>query len=169
MTVMQDNMRKVLGARASSVAVITSVDSEGQPRGLTCTAFCSVSIDPPMLLVCIDKGSETLPALAHTEAFVVNILAAGREEVSNRFASKEKDKFQGIEWQPSRHAKGSPILVQDALAYAECTVAQAIEAGDHWVFIGYIIGGSAHQEVGPLLYFRRSYGAWPQPDPNQDN
>lgn len=158
------DVRKILGSRASSVAVITSVDAESQPRGLTCTAFCSVSVDPPMLLVCVDKNSETLAALRHSGAFVVNMLAAGREEVSNRFASKEADKFRDLYWEASTTAKGSPILRADVVAYAECVVVATVEAGDHWIFLGSIGAGSADESLGPLLYFRRTYGAWPSED-----
>lgn len=163
-----DKLRQILGSRAASVSVVTAVDSDGRPRGFTCTDFCSVSAQPLMLLVCVSKQSETLPAIQHSQAFVLNILAAGRDAISNRFASKLEDKFTDARWQPSRHANGSPILVDDAVAYAECVVAQAVEAGDHWVFLARIMDGGVDEELGPLMYFRRAYGAWPRIDPPTD-
>ena len=158
----QTPVRNILASRASGVAVITALDSDGQPRGLTCSAFCEVSADPPLLLVCVDKRSETLVAIREAGSFVVNILAAGRDEVSNRFATKYSDKFDGLAWEPSSAANGAPILHQDVIAYAECRVFQSFESGDHWIFVGQILDGMADEDLGPLLYFRRRYGAWPQ-------
>lgn len=157
-------LRLILGSRAASVSVVTAVDGDGAPRGLTCSDFCSVSADPPMLLVCVSKSSETLAAIQHSQCFVLNILAAGREEVSNRFASKLSDKFDGLAWRPSEQAGGAPVLEQDVVAFAECRVAMTVDAGDHFVFVGHILDGKADQELGPLMYFRRRYGAWPQSD-----
>jgi flavin reductase (DIM6/NTAB) family NADH-FMN oxidoreductase RutF len=109
----------------------------------------------------VDKRSNTLPALQHSKAFVVNFLSAGRDELSNRFASKEPDKFRDVEWRASEVAKGAPILHQDVVAYAECVVDQEIDAGDHYVYIGLMEGGETLEGVSPLTYFRRVYGAWP--------
>lgn len=160
----QPQIRSILASRASGVAVITSVDENQQPRGFTCSAFCEVSAEPPLLLVCVDKRSETLQAIQHSEAFCVNILAGGRDELSNKFATKQADKFDGIRWQPSDAANGVPVLNEDITAYGACQVVQAIEAGDHWIFVGQIVDGRADEELGPLLYFRRRYSAWPQRD-----
>ena len=137
---------------------------DGSPRGLTSNAVCSVSMDPPLLLFCLDKRSGSLPAFLESKVFVVNFLAAGRGELATRFASRTADKFEGQRWEPATHAGGAPIFVDDNIAHAECMLTQAIESGDHFVMIGRIDGGSANGQ-NPLMYLRRTYAAWPDPEP----
>jgi flavin reductase (DIM6/NTAB) family NADH-FMN oxidoreductase RutF len=152
----------VAGSFPTGVTVVTSRGADGVPRGLTSNAICSVSADPPLLLVCVDKRSQTLPSIREAGSFVVNFLAAGREELSNRFASKHPDKLAEVTWEPSRVAAGAPILVEDVVAVAECVVTQEIDAGDHWIFIGRIEAGAVGEGV-PLMYYRRAYATWPKP------
>jgi flavin reductase (DIM6/NTAB) family NADH-FMN oxidoreductase RutF len=152
----------VIGSFPAGVAVVTARGADGVPRGLTSNAICSVSATPPQLLVCVDKRSQTLPSIRSAGSLVVNFLAAGREELSNRFASKHPDKLAGVAWEPSRVAGGAPVLVDDAVAVAECLVAQEIDAGDHWIFIAVIEDGAVYERV-PLMYYRRAYAAWPKP------
>lgn len=159
-----DLFRGIVGSFPTGVTIVTAMDTEGVPRGLTSNAFSSVSADPPLLLVCVDKKSQTLPALRSSGAFVVNFLAAGREQLSNRFASKDADKFAGLRWRPSQIARGAPILEDEIIACAECLTAQVVEAGDHYIFIGSIEGGLVRPGA-PLMYFRRVYAAWPDPQP----
>jgi flavin reductase (DIM6/NTAB) family NADH-FMN oxidoreductase RutF len=125
---------------------------------------CAVSLDPPLLLFCLDKRSGSLPILLDTRAFVVNFLAAGRGDLATRFASPVADKFAGTSWQPSAVAKGAPILVDDNIAHAECSLAQSVEAGDHYVLIGHIEAASSSGGA-PLMYLRRTYAAWPETEP----
>src|SRR5919197_383121 len=108
----------LMSAFPSGVTIVTTLDEQGQPRGLTCTATCSVSAEPPLVLVCIDKRSSTLPALRHTRRFAINYLYAGRDELSNRFASRSPDRWRGVAWRLTAH--GVPWLYADSLAYAEC-------------------------------------------------
>jgi flavin reductase (DIM6/NTAB) family NADH-FMN oxidoreductase RutF len=152
----------VVGSFPAGVAVVTARGADGVPRGLTSNAICSVSARPPQLLVCVDKRSQTLPSIRSARSFVVNFLATGREELSNRFASKDPDKLAGVTWEPSRLAGGAPVLVDDVVAVAECLVAQEIDAGDHWIFIGRIERGALYDRV-PLMYYRRAYAPWPKP------
>src|SRR5438093_9139019 len=98
----------------SGVVVLTAFGQDGLPRGLTVSAFCPVSLHPPLALACIDKTSNTLPAVQHTGGFTANILAAGRELLARRFASKASDKFDGLKWQPPGVPHGGPILEEDA-------------------------------------------------------
>jgi len=156
--------RAVVGSFPTGVTVITTVGSDGLPRGLTSNAVCSVSSEPPLLLFCIDKRSNTLPSLLEAKAFVVNFLAAGRGELATSFASRSADKFAGVHWEPSATAGGSPILVDDTIAHAACTVWQMIDAGDHLVCIGHIEEACANEGT-PLMYLRRSYAAWPAAEP----
>jgi flavin reductase (DIM6/NTAB) family NADH-FMN oxidoreductase RutF len=141
---------------------------DGTPRGLTSNAVCAVSLEPPLLLVCLDKRSGSLPAILETKAFVVNFLAAGRGDLATRFALQGADKFTATHWQPSMSANGSPILVDDNIAHAECTLLQAVEAGDHYVLIGHIEAASSNGGT-PLMYLRRMYAAWPDSKPAPDD
>src|SRR5580658_3303891 len=104
---------RVLGSLASGVMIVTA-SSESGPKGLTSTAVCSVSAVPPLLLVCADTESRTLSAIQRAGAFVINILAAGREDLARLFASKAADKFAHLTWQPSANANGAPILTADS-------------------------------------------------------
>ena len=149
----------IMGAFPTGVAIVTTMDDRNQPRGLTSNALCSVSADPPLMLVCVDKSSNTLPGLRHSRKFVVNYLSAGRGDLANIFASKEPDKFQGVSWRPA--SNGMPWLHTDTIAHAECAITQEIEAGDHLVFVGAVIDGQPPAPgTKPLMYFRRTYGTW---------
>lgn len=163
MAVDDATFRELMGAFSSGVAVVTAAAANGDPLGLTTRSLLSVTADPPLLLVSIDRTSRTLSAIRDSGTFVVNFLAAGREALSMRFASKADDKFDGVRWTPSRIAKGAPVLAHDAVAYVECRVTQEVEAGDHWLIVALVEGG---RFIGgrPLLYYRRSYAEWPGPD-----
>jgi flavin reductase (DIM6/NTAB) family NADH-FMN oxidoreductase RutF len=148
----------IMGAFPTGVAVVTTLDADGEPRGLTTNALCSVSAEPPLLLVCVDRESRTLPALQHSKRFVVNFLAERRVELARLFASKAEDKFATVTWEPG--LGGMPCLREDSLAYAECETEQELEAGDHVVLTGLVVGGMAPDpESVPILYFRRSYSS----------
>jgi flavin reductase (DIM6/NTAB) family NADH-FMN oxidoreductase RutF len=156
--------RAVVGSFPTGVTIVTAMASDGKPRGLTSNAICAVSLDPPMLLFCLDKRSGSLSAIAESKAFVVNFLAAGRGDLATRFASPVADKFAGTRWEPAAAAAGAPVLVDDNIAHAECTLTQMVEAGDHFVIIGHIEAASSNGGV-PLMYLRRTYAAWPQEQP----
>jgi flavin reductase (DIM6/NTAB) family NADH-FMN oxidoreductase RutF len=155
--------KRVVGSFPAGVAVVTARGADGVSRGMTSNAICSVSASPPQLLVCVDKRSQTLSAIRGARSFVVNILAAGREALSDRFASKHHDKLAGVTWEPSRVAGGAPVLVDDVVAAAECLVTKEIDAGDHWIVVGTIEAGTVHDRV-PLMYYRRVYASWPKPE-----
>jgi flavin reductase (DIM6/NTAB) family NADH-FMN oxidoreductase RutF len=161
MTVDRDTFRRLRSAFPTGVTVITTVAGDGEPRGLTLQAFVAVSTEPPLILVSLEANSRTLVAIRDHGAFVVNFLSEGREQLSNRFASKEEEKFAGVNWRASHVAKGSPILTADVVAYAECHVAREIDGGDHQLFLGMVVGG---EFLGgrPLMYYRRTYAAWPE-------
>jgi flavin reductase (DIM6/NTAB) family NADH-FMN oxidoreductase RutF len=149
----------LMSAFPTGVTVVATLDELGRPRGLTCTAVCSLSAEPPLLLVCIDKRSNTLPALRHTRGFVVNYLLAGRGELSNHFATRGVDKWVHIAWRPTR--TGLPWLYADSLAYAECGVIGEVDGGDHVIFIGRVDGGQTPAPgTQPWTYVRRSYVTW---------
>ena len=150
--------REVMSIFPSGVVVLTAFGDDGRPRGLTVSAFCAVSLDPPLALVCIDKTSNTLPAVQHTGGFTANILAAGREQLARRMATKLSDKFDRLDWDRPGSKAGGPILQNDTAAYAVCALRDTIEAGDHWILIGIVIEGAHKEGVTPMVFARRAYG-----------
>jgi len=148
--------REVMSSFPSGVVIVTAFGHDGEPRGLTVNAFCAVSLEPPLALACIDKLSNTLPAVRHTDGFTANILAASREPLARLMATKAADKFKTLEWRRS-DAGGGPVLEHDIAAYAVCTLKETIEAGDHWILIGNVVEGARLPGVSPLVYGRRDY------------
>jgi flavin reductase (DIM6/NTAB) family NADH-FMN oxidoreductase RutF len=154
-----ETFQEVMANLPAGVAVVTALDSTGKARGLTTTAVTSVSLDPPLLLVCVDRYSRTLPAIRHSGSFAVNLLAAAHAPVARLFASKVEDKFAEIAWAPGKN--DSPILHHHSVAWAECRTRQEIDAGDHVVFIGEVTHGGVSVDARmSLVYFRRSFGRW---------
>lgn len=156
--------RELAGAFPSGVTIVTSAGDGGAPRGLTSQAFLGLSTEPPLMLVSLDRTSRTLAALRRSGWFVINFLKAGSEELSTRFATKADDKFDGVRWVASATASGAPVLVDAVTAFAECRVVEAIEQGDHVMFVGSVEGGRVTGGP-PLLYYRRTYAAWPEEKP----
>ena len=149
--------RAVMASFPSGVVVLTAFADDRTPRGLTVSAFCAASLEPPLALVCIDKTSNTLPAVQRTGGFTANILAAGREQLARRMATKLSDKFDGLEWLAPKSPVGGPILYRDTAAYAVCALRDTIEAGDHWVLIGLVTDGVHTPDVKPMVFTRRAY------------
>ncbi|KUL39445.1 flavin reductase family protein [Actinoplanes awajinensis] len=156
--------RSVMSAFPSGVTVVTTLGADGAPLGVTCSATCSVSLEPPLLLVCLNRNSRVLSALVDRGQFIVNFLRDSRERTSSLFASSTMNRFETARWQPSRRG-GLPLLSADSLAHAECDVAGVIDAGDHTIVVGAAVDGGVHDEAsGPLMYWRRRYGRWPAED-----
>lgn len=149
---------QLMAAFAAGVAIVTALDENGEPRGLTTTAVTSVSREPPLLLVCVDRASRTLPAIQHSGRFVVNFIDAAHSGVALHFSSKAEDKFAELAWRPG--ISGSPVLHEHSHAWADCRIDQEIEAGDHIVLIAEITHGAVADDStrAPLTYFRRSFG-----------
>jgi flavin reductase (DIM6/NTAB) family NADH-FMN oxidoreductase RutF len=162
-TIAPELFREVMASNPSGVAVVTAREAGQRPRGLTLSAFCPVSLAPPLVLVCVARTSNTLPALQAAGGFTVNFLAGGREHLAVLYASKAEEKFESIEWRPPATPEGGPILHEDSAAYAVCVTRQAIEAGDHWVFIGEVQEAATIPDRLPLLYHRRTYRDLAQP------
>ncbi|MBI4590317.1 MAG: flavin reductase family protein [Candidatus Rokubacteria bacterium] len=153
MSISTDEFRHVLSHFASGVTVVTTWDAEGRPTGLTVSAFTSVSLEPPLVLVCVDHKAQSYPALRASSRFAVNILAAEHRAVSERFATTNADKFAAVTYQPG--PLGLPLL-PEALAHLECRTVSAYPGGDHTIFVGEVESAQARQG-NPLLYFRGSY------------
>jgi flavin reductase (DIM6/NTAB) family NADH-FMN oxidoreductase RutF len=139
----------------TSVSIVTSIDSEGIPHGMTCTSLTSVTLDPPTLLVCLNKGTGTLKAVVETLRFAVNILDSAGTDVARSFSSSSPDRFQTVNWTPSPSA-GQPWLTDCALATAECETSFTRDVGTHTVVFGRVTSLKIGEEF-PLLYGRRSY------------
>ena len=149
-----DDFRKVLSHFAAGVTIITTADAEGRPTGLTATAFTSVSLDPPLILICVSHKSQSYPALLERGQFAVNFLRREHEDMSRRFATTRGDKFDGVVFRMS--ALGLPVLTE-ALGHVECvTVNQHVE-GDHTVLIGRVEACDTADSGEPLVYFRGKY------------
>ena len=153
--------RRALGCFATGVTVITTVDESGQPRGLTANAFSSLSLDPTLILVCVDHRSDTFPVIAQAPAFAVNILGEEQREVSQRFAKKGDNKFDGVS---HRIGESGAPLIDGALAVLECRVSQSLPAGDHTIFIGEV-QSVEHAQGKPLVFFRGNYASLPEAAP----
>ena len=148
--------REIMGSFPTGVTVITCLDAEGNPVGLTANAVSSVSLAPPQLLICIGRDRYTAKAIQSRGAFAVHFLNSGQQQMAQRFASPQSDKFAGLPIRSGLH--GLPLL-PDVLACAQCELRSMIDAGDHLVFIGLVLRGEARQG-DPLMYFRRNYGSW---------
>jgi len=153
MTIDANELRRVMGHFATGVTVVTTRDGNGRCYGLTVNAVCSLSLVPPLVLVCIDKQAESHSAFEHSRAFVVNILAEGQEELSRRFAVSGGEKFTGLICRTG--ATGAPIL-EDGLGYVECRVTAVHDGGDHTIYVGEVKSGNTSPGQ-PLLFFRGRY------------
>jgi flavin reductase (DIM6/NTAB) family NADH-FMN oxidoreductase RutF len=145
--------RRTLGQFASGVTVVTTRDAEGRPLGLTVSSFCSVSLEPPLVLVCIDNRSESHDGFEASGVFGVSVLAEGQEEWSRRFAVGGAEKFEALSLDVGDH--GVP-LVPGALAHIECRVTATLPAGDHAIYVGEVLRLRAFPGR-PLLYHASGY------------
>jgi 3-hydroxy-9,10-secoandrosta-1,3,5(10)-triene-9,17-dione monooxygenase reductase component len=148
------HFRTVLGHFCTGVTIITSVDG-GEPVGMTCQSFTSLSLDPPLVAFCPAKSSSTWPRIEPSGAFCVNILSDDQEELCRVFAVRGADKFRGIGWRPAD--TGSPIL-QDGLAWIDCRILVVHDAGDHLIVVGRVVELKASRTAKPLLFYRGGYG-----------
>lgn len=145
--------RDVIGRFASGVTVITST-ADGADHGTTASAVSSLSLDPPMLLICLNRTSDTRAAIVRSGVFGVNILAEHQDQIAYRFATKGADKFEGVG--VDRGRSGVP-LVREALAHLECEVAETVTGGTHTVFLARV-RDAAGTDAAPLTYFRGRFG-----------
>lgn len=147
--------RNAAGQFMTGVTVVTTLDANGERAGLTANSFTSVSLDPPMVLVCIGNDTSTIEAFKAENGFVVHVLAEDQRDVSIQFAAKGIDRFEGLD--VSEGYGGLPV-VAGALATFECTTAQVYEGGDHLIFVGEVQNLSTGDVDAPALgYFRGRY------------
>ena len=144
--------RKIMGHFATGVTVVTTDGAAGS-HGLTANAVASLSLDPPLVLVAVDKRAHSLEFLRANRCFAVNILRLDQEDVSRRFATPGPKDFHGLTVKTAE--TGAPILA-DCLAYLDCRVLDILPGGDHEIFLGQIVSGALHRG-DPLLYYSGKY------------
>ena len=150
-------LRRVMGHFATGVTIITTTDKEGKPNGLTANAFMSLSLDPPLVLISVDKGATCYACFEPCNSFTVNFLSEDQEEISRRFATKGIDKFAGLEWHTGSNRAA---IIDGALAYIECRIKQCYEGGDHTIVVGEILDARASGDR-PLLFYKGKYQRLP--------
>lgn len=157
MAIEAQELRRVMGHFATGVTVITTKDKDGAPNGLTANAFMSLSLDPALVLISVDKGATCYSCFELQNGFTVNFLSEDQEEVSRRFATKGADKFAGLKW----HAgSNGAAIIDGALGYVECEITQCHDGGDHTIVVGEILNASAGGDR-PLLFFKGKYQRLP--------
>jgi flavin reductase (DIM6/NTAB) family NADH-FMN oxidoreductase RutF len=151
--VTSEEFRRAAGRFATGITVATAMDTDGSPHGLTVNSFTSVSLQPPLVLVCIAHAAVTVECFRTAKYFGVNILGAEQREISDRFSRKGHNRFEGLDWRPG--ATGVPLL-SGILAAMECEVHSTFRAGDHDIFLGQVVRTEVH-DGPPLLYYASGY------------
>src|SRR5271166_6419176 len=145
--------RELCSQLVNGVAVATVTAPDGKPHGLTVSSFTPVSIEPPLILVCIDFRCTAVDHFRQEPFFAINILTEEQRELSVSFAEKPEGRFEGVGWKPGQ--TGAPVL-SGSLATIECRLDRVVEVGDHAVIIGHIVAGET-RNGNPLVYFNRTY------------
>ncbi len=156
-TVHARHFRDVLGNFPTGVVVITAQGHDGEPEGMVIGSFTSVSLDPPMVSFLADRGSNTFPKIRDAGHFAVNVLASDQVGLCRTMAAKGPGRFRNVAWEPS--ANGAPLL-EGAVAWIECTMADLVDAGDHVIALGAVHDLRVVSKKVPLLFFRGGYGAF---------
>lgn len=147
-------LRDALGCFATGVTIVTCLDKDGNPVGLTANSFTSVSLDPPLLLVCVAKQAATADPLTTAEHFAVNVLQTGQQPASITFSTRVEDRFGQTPWSLGEH--GVPVL-KDSLSLFECARHSVHDGGDHHILVGEVKKATFDPTLDPLLYFRARY------------
>ena len=155
MPVTKDEFRSALSRFISGVTVVTTLSQDNRPAGITVSAFSSVSLEPPLVLACIDKRASVHDSLTEGRRFAVNILAEDQENVSRLFASKDEDRFDSAAY--TWGVSGAPLL-DGAIACIECRVVHAYPGGDHTIIVGEV-EATRIDEHKPLAYYRGGYAS----------
>ena len=151
-------LRNIMGHFVTGVTVITTRDVEGKPFGLTANAFSSLSLDPPLVLICVDKKVDCYACFEGSKVFAVNFLSEEQEHLSRRFATKGIEKFEGT---PYKTGECNVPLLEGAMGYIECKLISGYDGGDHTIYIGEVLDAMASGER-PLLFFKGKYYRLPQ-------
>ena len=147
------SLRQALGSFPTGVTVVSCLDKNKNPLGFTANSFTSVSLDPQLISICIDKESFNIDSFSITKHFAVSVLSEDQQSISTTFATPNEDRFQNVEWRTED--TGSPII-ENAVAWFDCNTRQVIDAGDHLILIGEIIAFDSSPKT-PLMYLRGNY------------
>ena len=147
------NLRQALGSFPTGVTVVSCLDKNNNPLGFTANSFTSVSLDPQLISICIDKESFNIDTFSITEHFAVSILSESQQSISTTFATPNEERFKDIDWRSED--TGSPII-SNAVAWFDCKTEQVVDAGDHLILIGKIISFDSSPKT-PLMYLRGNY------------
>jgi flavin reductase (DIM6/NTAB) family NADH-FMN oxidoreductase RutF len=147
------NLRQALGSFPTGVTVVSCLDKNKNPLGFTANSFTSVSLDPKLISICIDKESFNIDSFSITKHFAVSVLSENQQSISTIFATPHEDRFKNIDW--STEETGSPII-SGAVAWFDCNTQQVVDAGDHLILIGNIIAFDSTPKT-PLMYLRGNY------------
>lgn len=150
------DFRAAMSRFASGVTVVTTHDAAGKPWGFTASAFSSLSLNPPLILVCLDRGADCFEAFEHAPTMAVSILSAGQDGIGMRFATRGADKFSG-DTVPGK-LTGLP-LIDGAIAQIECSVDARLDGGDHVILVGKVAAASV-AETAPMLHYNRAFGVF---------
>ena len=156
MVIDSQSFRAALAQWASGVSVVTTFHDE-QNIGITASSFCSLSLEPPRVLICVAKRLYTHKVIEETGIFAVNILSAEQEELGMRFAGRVpegEDRFAGLDI--SRAVTGAPLL-PDVLGWLDCRLSDAFDGGDHTIFVGDVVAADAVEVGDPILYYNRQW------------
>jgi flavin reductase (DIM6/NTAB) family NADH-FMN oxidoreductase RutF len=145
----------------TGVAVVTGRDSTGRAVGMTYSALCSLSLSPPLLIICLNSGGCTLAAARQNGAFALNLLHSGGEDVARLFSSREPDRFEQVPWEPSPYWS-LPLLGRSAHSFAECRIHCCVTFGDRTVVIGEVVWASLRSTNAktPLLHGFSQFSRW---------
>lgn len=152
MTVDSESFRRVLGHLPTGVTVITA-HGFAEPVGMAANSIASVSLEPPMILLCPAKSSTTWPTIRDSGKFCVNVMASHHETTTRRFAQRGADRFDGL----SLHDRPSGPALDDAVAWIDCAVRDEHDAGDHTIVLADVLGLDADETASPLIFFRGRY------------
>lgn len=149
--------RDALSRFASGVTVVAGLDEAGAPAGLACQSFTSLSLDPPLVLVCVARTSTSWARIAPTGRFGISVLAEDQRGLCRTLGSRAPDKFAGVDWHPGQDP--GTVLVAGALAHLECTLERVADGGDHEIVVGRVTALTTPRPDGrPLLFFRSRFG-----------
>jgi flavin reductase (DIM6/NTAB) family NADH-FMN oxidoreductase RutF len=155
MPIGKNELRTVMGHFGTGVTIITTFNNAGDLHGLTANAFSSLSLVPPLCLICVDKKAESYSSFEESKVFTVNILRDDQEQLSRKFAVSGGDKFTGVAYR--RGGNGAPIL-EGVIAWLECKLIAGHDGGDHTIYIGEIEEAEI-RDGKPLMFFRGGYRA----------
>lgn len=151
------DFRNAMSQFASGVTIVTTRDADGKPWGFTASAFSSLSLDPPLCLVCLERKAESFAAFETADSMSISILATGQDEIAMRFATRGADKFSPTPTTDGE-TNGDP-LIDGALAQVECAIQDRLDGGDHIILVGKVLKAKT-VDTQPLLHYNRSFGVF---------